>query len=292
MRPPTLGLVFDIFSGVTQLAEDLPDGTHLALIGATADSSVADVLFLHGFTGGKEDFLFTVVELPTRRYDAYAVDLRGIGSSTSPGPFDLDTMAEDVAELGRRLRERSGHPVHLIGHSYGGLVAERTVAAHPTRFASLTLLCSGPAGFLRSATRNPASVDRARMFADILATNASLAQAWDAKSAYENADVPAMLASFLRERFISSDRAAVVQMLTDVLHAPDAIDPVAASGIPVFVAFGEHDGTWAQSVQRDMAARLGTREIVIPESTHLPVLENIDAAVEALADALDTVHAD
>lgn len=282
--------MFDLFSGVTASTQDQPDGTRLALIGATGADSIGDVLFLHGFTGGKEDFLFTLVELPSRRYDAYAVDLRGTGSSSSPGPFDLDTMAEDVVTLARRLAERSGHPLHLVGHSYGGLVAERAVAAHPTGFASLTLLCSGPAGFLHSAALNPVTVDRARMFADVLATNTTLAQAWDQKSAYENVDVPAMLENFLRERFISSDRAAVVQMLADVLHAPDAIDPVVATGVPVFVAFGEHDGTWAQSVQRQMASRLGTDAIVIPESTHLPVLENVDAAVAAIADALDTVH--
>jgi len=45
-----------------------------------------------------------------------------------------------------------------------------------------------------------------------------------------------------------------------------------------------------------MAVRLGTTPVVIPDATHLPMLENVDATAEALdgifANALQATSAD
>ena len=43
------------------------------------------------------------------------------------------------------LRAETGDPLHLVGHSFGGLVTRAAVLAEPALFTSLTLLGSGPA---------------------------------------------------------------------------------------------------------------------------------------------------
>ena len=57
------------------------------------------MLAVHGFTGGKEDFVFLLPELAAKGWTACAVDLRGVHQSTSPGPYDLDTLADDLVAV-------------------------------------------------------------------------------------------------------------------------------------------------------------------------------------------------
>jgi pimeloyl-ACP methyl ester carboxylesterase len=269
--------VFDLFGDLTPTTLDRPDGTHLAMLTAEAGSPKGIVLAVHGFTGGKEDFVFLLPELAAKGWTACAVDLRGVHQSTSPGPYDLDTLADDLVAVARHL----GASVHLVAHSLGGLSAQRAVIAVPDAFASLTLMCSGPAGFMASANLIPHTIDRLTMFARELAGH-TLQQAWDAKTAYENVEMHPAMASFLRERFVVGSHEAAVHNVEDLLHARDVIDAVAATGVPCAVMYGERDGTWNQATQNEMAVRLGTTPIRIPDATHLPMLENVDATAVAL----------
>ncbi len=274
--------VFDLFSAVATQTFDRPDGTELSLLVAVPDGERrGTVLCLHGFTGAKEDFIFLLPELAMRGFAAYALDARGVHASTSEGPFDLRTLARDVDAVARHV---SG-PVHLVAHSFGGLVAQRAVIRKPRRFASLTLVCSGPAGFRASADLIPITIERVSAFQNLLSEH-DLEQAWDLKTAFENVEMHEAMAAFLRSRFVSGSHAAAVQNIQDALDADDAIDALIETAVPVRVIYGADDGTWAQVTQNDMAARLGTTPIVITESTHLPFLENVDEFVEAYVAAL------
>jgi len=276
--------VFDLFGDLTPSALTRPDGTHLAMLTAEAESPKGIVLAVHGFTGGKEDFVFLLPELAAMGWKACAVDLRGVHQSTSPGPYDLDTLADDLVGVARHL----GAPVHLVAHSFGGLSAQRAVIVDPGAFASLTLMCSGPAGFRASPDLIPITIDRLTMFQRALAGH-TLEEAWDAKTAYENVEMHPAMASFLRERFVVGSHEAAERNVEDLLHAPDVVDAVAATGVPCAVMHGERDGTWNQATQNEMAVRLGTTPVVIPEATHLPMLENVDATAEALDEIFERI---
>lgn len=72
-------------------------------------------------------------------------DLRGHGDSPAPdGPYAIDGLAADVLEL---IDEVAGDavdaaPVHLVGLSLGGAVAQWIAAHRPENLCSLTLLCT------------------------------------------------------------------------------------------------------------------------------------------------------
>ncbi len=269
--------VFDLFDGLTTSTVSRPDGTELALLSAVPDEPGAVVLFVHGFTGAKEDYLFVLPELRQHGLAAYAMDLRGNHQSTSPGPFDLDALAADVAAVAHSLADR----VHLVAHSFGGLAAQRAVIQDPGVFASLTLMCSGPAGLTAEPDLVPITIDRVTRFRTEL-EGKSLAEAWDAKTAYENVDMHPAMQAFLRDRFIAGDHAAALRNIDDLLGAEDRVDEVAATQVPCFVLYGANDGTWNQRTQNEMARRLGTEPVSVPEATHLPMLENVDATVQVL----------
>src|SRR5450759_3759489 len=195
------------------------------MLTAEAESPRGIVLAVHGFTGAKEDFIFLLPELAAKGWTACAVDLRGVHQSTSSGPYDLVTLADDLVAVARHL----GAPVHLVAHSFGGLSAQRAVIADPAAFTSLTLMCSGPAGFMASADLIPITIDRVTMFQRELAGH-TLHQAWDAKTAYENVEMHPAMASFLRERFVVGSHEAAVHNIEDLLHAPDVVDDLTAVG--------------------------------------------------------------
>jgi len=274
----TLQRVLGLFDDIATARLQRPDGTLLALLHSPAPEALGTTILVHGLTGSKEDFLVLLPELAAQGYDAWALDLRGIFESPSQGPFDLDTLAGDVVALA----EYVGGPVHLVGHSFGGLVSQRAVIARPDLFASLTLLCSGPAGFAQSAERIPITMERITRFRDEVEGH-TLEEAWDAKTEFENVEVHPAMASFLKERFVSGSHAAVLAQLEAVVSAPDVLDDVIATGVPGYVAYGAGDGTWAQLTQNETADRLGHAPVVIPDSVHLPMLENADDTATTLA---------
>src|SRR6476661_4019051 len=106
------------------------------------------VLMVAGYTGSKEDFAPVLAPLADAGFRVVAIDQRG--QYESPGPDDpaaysIDELAADVLAVAQQLLEESGAPLHLLGHSFGGLVTRAAVLAEPGLFVSFTLLGSGPA---------------------------------------------------------------------------------------------------------------------------------------------------
>jgi pimeloyl-ACP methyl ester carboxylesterase len=97
----------------------------------------ADVVLAHGLASSSA-FWYPGIVLPLRHcYRVTAYDLRGHGySSMPPSGYTHIDMAGDLAAMVDRL----GLPrFHLIGHSFGGLLAISYALRHPGRLRSLVL---------------------------------------------------------------------------------------------------------------------------------------------------------
>jgi pimeloyl-ACP methyl ester carboxylesterase len=80
-------------------------------------------------------------------YRVVAFDQRGQYQSdrlAKPAAYSMRMFTDDL--LGVIKVVGNGHPVHLLGHSFGGLVARRVAITAPSFVRSLTLLDSGPDG--------------------------------------------------------------------------------------------------------------------------------------------------
>src|SRR5262249_4208876 len=96
-------------------------------------------VLLPGFTGSKEDVIAVPEPLADRGWRVVAYDQRG--QHESPGsaqPYTLESFAADAVAV---LRATADGPVHLVGHSFGGLVAQQLVLDEPDLATTLTLLC-------------------------------------------------------------------------------------------------------------------------------------------------------
>jgi pimeloyl-ACP methyl ester carboxylesterase len=120
----------------------------------------APVVALHGSAATSRQWRFLAGCLEGR-FRVIAPDLPGYGRSEGlePGAPDLARVAASLVPL----IDRTGAPVHLVGHSFGGAVALKIALAMPERVKSLTLI--EPAAF--HLLRDRGAADR-RLHAEIL----------------------------------------------------------------------------------------------------------------------------
>jgi pimeloyl-ACP methyl ester carboxylesterase len=222
-------------------------------------------VFVPGYTGSKEDFALLAAPVAGAGYRYVAVDQRGQFESEGPddpGAYTIDALAAELVEL----LEVVGGPAHVVGHSFGGLVAQAAAIAAPEAFASLTLLDSGPAGLTGPR------VDRMRALEPLLDTH-GLEHVFEAVLAGSPVRPHDELVAFLRRRWLASNLIGLRVMGNEVQYAPDRVDELRLTGVRTAVVTGEYDDAWLPEVQREMAERLGAPFHVVPGALHSPAAE-------------------
>jgi pimeloyl-ACP methyl ester carboxylesterase len=244
---------------------------------APAGTPAGTALLVPGFTGGKEDFAPILDPLSDAGFRVVAMDLPGQHQSPGPadrGQYTTDRLGAVVNELAASL----GDPrPHLLGHSFGGLVARAAVLAAPGRYRSLVLLDSGPSaidGGRRETMVRLTPYARGGMPAVYAARLAAYPP---------DPDTPVELSRFLRERFLASSLDGLFGMSDALLNEPDRVDELRATGVPVLVCYGETDDAWHPELQHRMATRLGARVAAIANASHSPAVEAPEATAALLA---------
>ena len=257
--------------GVEAVTIETSRGTFAAHVART-DGAVGHLLLVPGWTGSKEDFTAFLPLLAAAGFDATTYDQRG--QYETPGAPDddytLDGFAADALAVGAAAGSTRSH---LMGHSFGGLVAQQAVVDEPSAWRSLSLLCTGPGALGETPGRPPLS---------------HLVQAIDAMTLEQiratlprDPSLPPDIAEFLDTRFTSNAAASLRAITQLLIDAPDIIDAVAATGLPFWVGRGAGDDAWSHDVQEAMAKRLDTEVHVVDEAAHSPAVEN----PQGLADA-------
>jgi pimeloyl-ACP methyl ester carboxylesterase len=241
----------------------------------TGTAAGGTVLLVAGFTGSKEDFAPLLSPIAAAGLRVVAIDQRG--QYESPGPDDpaqysVAELAADVRTVARQLRAESPGPLHLLGHSFGGLVARAAVLAEPMLFASLTLLGSGPAHLTGPRAELLEHLGPLLDAGGVQLVNDTLEEL--AMTDPRAQSVPAPTQEFLRTRFLANSAAGLRGMADALLAEPDRVAELATSGVPVLVAHGIADDAWSPATQADMAERLGARHEVIVHAVHSPAIEN------------------
>lgn len=248
----------------------------------------APVVLVPGFTGSKEDFRLLLPPIAAAGRRAVAVDQRGQHESRGPDDPDAYAVARLADDLLALLASLAAGPVHLVGHSFGGLVSRAAVLAQPSAVRSLTLMSSGPA-----ALTGP-RVEVLPLLAPVLESGGMPALV-DAVDAIEASDPrvqarPPEISAFLRRRMLASSPAGLLGMAAGLTGEPDRVDALRETGVPVLVLHGEDDDAWAPALQAEMAERLGARHVVVPDAVHSPAVENPGPTAAALLAFADDVE--
>ncbi|MEO5877907.1 MAG: alpha/beta hydrolase [Streptosporangiaceae bacterium] len=246
-------------------------------------------LLVPGYTGSKEDFLGTLQTLSRAGRRVVAIDLRGQYETDGPDTPEAYTCGALGSDIGALLRALGPEPVHLVGHSFGGLVTREAVLADPAAVHSLTLMSSGPAAI------SGHSALRAGALRDALA-QLTMEQIWDLSLGPEahSAGVEAEIVAFLRERSVRNSVAGLIAMATELVSCPDRVEELAKVAddvdLPIMVLYGEDDDAWDPREQASMAVRLEADRVVIPGAAHSPAWEAPETTAHALTGFWNTAE--
>ena len=250
-------------------APALVDGTP-AISAASAPGAAGQnrALLVPGYTGSKEDYAPVLPFLGDAGWDVLAYSQRGQGGSAAPaglGAYGMSGFVGDLIAVAEAWAGTTGR-VHLVGHSFGGIVARAAVVKRPNLFASVTLFCSGRAVYdwmntlpiLDPLPTGPGARERVlrTYFPDMTFDEPGVG--W---------------AEFQRIRALdtaSENLVGIARILSQL--RPDT-PALAATGVPVHVLYGDQDEIWPPSWYAEEAADLGARESIIRGGTHSPQLQ-------------------
>jgi proline iminopeptidase len=131
-------------SKTRELNVEVSDATlSVRVAGNQASSNV--IIALHGGPGQSHHYMLDLERLAGREFAVVTYDQRGVGRSTTP-PADPThyELADYVEDLEAVRRAAGADQVHLLGHSWGGIVAMHYAVVYPEKVRSLILVGSGP----------------------------------------------------------------------------------------------------------------------------------------------------
>lgn len=203
------------------------------------------------------------------------VDHRANGRSTGDAATaTMERWAADAAAVARAIA--GDEPVLVIGHSYGGFIAQELMISHPQAVRGVVLVATTPGqlgtGEEPAPDGPPMPEEFAAMFADMPETDEQYATFMDRLSpAYLHTLDPAVLRAAMGGTIF---RADAMRRGFDVLADWSSVDRLPSVAAPALLIAGRHDAfcAWPQSYR--IADRLPDADVVVCEhSGHLPWLE-------------------
>jgi len=231
----------------------------------------ADVVLVHGFTGSKEDFNLIGPLLADAGYRVLTFDNRGQHESAHSGredAYQAQSLALDVIELSREFGLQKPH---LLGHSFGGLVAQRALVESPETFSSLTIFCSGP-HWIPDKPDLEATIE--------IMKTMSMKESWDRFK--EETDKLLPRYELYKKRWTASDPRSTQTMALHLQSAEPLLEQIVATKVPVHVIYGENDDAWPLEMQDQMAKELSAPRTIIKDAGHCPNEDQPEETVRVL----------
>lgn len=203
-----------------------------------------------------------LVPLLRARHRVVRYDVRGHGTARStPIPGSFGPLGDDVAAL---LDELDLDRAHVVGHSWGGQIAQRFALDHPDRLTRLSLLCTRSTPF--PAFRQAAAAMRATGSVD----PEPALQRWFSPTALEEPPgFVRQVRSWLQEAHVSGWAAAL-----DLIAGFDVLDDLPRVSVRTDVVCAELDQVATPDHMTEICAALPFgRWVLLQGARHLVPLE-------------------
>ncbi len=265
------------------------------------------VLCLHGGPGVPHDYLEPLEAVADSGRAVVFYDQLGCGNSDQPRDRSLWRIDLFLAELAAVRAALGLDRVHLLGQSWGGMLAMEYAATRPAGLASL-IVASSPA---RMADWEAAADDLRRALpADVRQTLAR----HEAAGTTDSAEYAAAMLVFYRRHVCRLDPwPACVQRafdqvaanpevyhtmwgpsefhVTGTLKGWDVTAKLAAIDVPTLVTSGRHDEATPAVVAPVVRGIAGAKQVIFERSSHMSHVEEADGYVRAVGAFLAGVEA-
>jgi pimeloyl-ACP methyl ester carboxylesterase len=204
----------------------------------TDDGAGPSVVLVHGSASSRGQWHSLALQL-VPEYRVLAPDLHGYGGTPLPASLANLSIDDEVA-LVDALIDLAGEEVHLVGHSYGGVLCLRAASLRPERIRSLSLIEPTAFHLLRLFGERSAweEIERLATRHIVLAAAGELAACaelflgyWAGPELWREAPAE------LRERLVQT-MPKIAQEWRMVFDVADPYDHLAASGLPVLLVRG------------------------------------------------------
>jgi len=233
----------------------------------------APVLFISG-TGSDLRVRPGIMDGPMpKHFDLLAYDQRGLGQTSKPDqPYTMADYADDAAALMTAIGWDSAH---VVGFSFGGMVAQELAIRHPKRIRRLVLGCTSPGGaggasYPFHEIGHLQGEARARHLIPISDTRRD--DAWAKANPDQYAQFIAMGAADPYAGEPGHLMGAQRQLEARAAH--DAWDRLPWIDCPTFIAAGRFDGVAKPETQERMAARIPGARLQFFDGGHMFVIQD------------------
>lgn len=232
------------------------------------------LLFISG-TGGDLRKKPNVFDGPLpKSFDVLSYDQRGLGQSEKPSghPFSMEDYAADAAAM---IGEAGWESAHVIGVSFGGMVAQELAIRFPGRVKKLVLACTSPGGeggasypFHTIAHLSPE--EHARHMIPIADMRHDAAWAEANPEQYEKLVELAAADPYAEEP--GHEEGAAAQLAARATH--DAWDRLERIAAPTLICGGKYDGIALPETQNKLKSRIPGAQLQMFEGGHLFLLQD------------------
>ena len=223
----------------------------------------------------------------TGHHEVLMYDQRGLGRTSKPDePYSMEQYADDAAGL---MRELGWGRAHVVGISFGGMVAQHLALRHPDLVDRLVLCCtsSGGAGgssFDLLALADRTREERAELLLPVMDTRNDLSTDPPTLAPLFDRLAPLMANPPLNADDPASEIGARRQLEARADH--DVFDRLGEIRMPTLVAGGLHDGQAPPENLERLAAALPDATLRFFEGGHMFLLQD-RTAWPAIADFLE-----
>jgi len=243
------------------------------------------VLFISG-TGSDLRVRPGVLDGPLpKQFDVLAYDQRGLGQTSKPDvAYTMADYADDAAGL---MAAIGWDNAHVVGLSFGGMVAQELALRHPDRVRRLVLGCTSPGGaggasYPFHEIGHLTGEDRARHLIPISDTRRD--DAWASANPKDYAQFVAMGAA---DPYADEPgHAAGARRQLEARAAHDTWDRLSQIRCPTFIAAGRYDGVALPETQERMAARIPGATLQFFDGGHMFIIQD-RAAFPAVVEFLN-----
>jgi len=229
------------------------------------------VVLLHGYLDSHVSF-FRLFKALSQDHVLFVPDQRGHGDSDPAATYGIAAFAEDAVCF---IEQIGVGPVHLVGHSLGGIVAQRVAASRPDLVRSLALI-----GTARDAAGNQTLQDILPLLHTLDdPVPEPIAREFQASTTFKPLPEDVFYRFLAETRKVG--RAAWQGALYGLLEEQPPEEP--PSQIPTLILWGREDGIFDENDQEKLRRHfIKSRSIEYPETGHAPNWERPMEVAEAL----------